>query len=111
MTDTIADTLGLTIKNARRDLGWTQKELAVHLGISRTYLVHIETSIKKPKYPLLFQIIRVLNIDANSIFYPEKPSKDSRIEDLVRMLHRCNDHTLSIIKATAKAAIEAGAQK
>jgi transcriptional regulator with XRE-family HTH domain len=84
----------------------TQEQLAKRLGISRKYLSLIEKSRQKPKYPLLFRIIRELNIDPDLIFYPEKSSKDSRIEDLVRMLYRCDDYSLSIIKATAKAVTE-----
>jgi len=106
MDDNVADTLGLIIKRSRQKMELTQKQLSEHLGISRTYLIQIENSLKKPKYNLLFRIIRDLSINADSIFYPEKPSKDSRIEDIVRMLYRCDDHYLSIIRATIKAETE-----
>ena len=108
MEHKVADTLGPVIKQARQEMELTQKELSRRLGISRTYLIHIEGSLKKPKYDLLFRIIRELNIDPDSIFYPEKPSKDSRIEDIVRMLYRCDDHSLSIIRAAVKAETEVG---
>ena len=106
MINNVADTLGSTIKQARLGMELTQEQLTKRLGISRKYLTLIENSHKKPKYPLLFRIIRELNINPDLIFYPEKPSKDSRIEDLVRMLYSCDDHALSIIRATAKAATE-----
>lgn len=34
----------------------------------------------------------------------EKLSKDSKIEDLVRMLHSCDERSMKIIEATVKAA-------
>lgn len=102
----IADTLGATIRQARQRMDLTQRQLAARLGISRTYLVHIENSLKKPRYDLLFRIIRELNISPDAIFYPEKPSKDSLIEDIVRMLYRCDDHSLSTIRAAVKAETE-----
>lgn len=102
----VADTLGATIRQARQAMELTQQQLSARLGISRTYLVHIESSLKKPKYNLLFRIIRELSINPDAIFYPEKPSKDSRIEDIVRMLYRCDDHSLSIIRAAVKAETE-----
>ena len=34
---------------------------------------------------------------------PEKPAKESEIEDIVRMLYNCNERDLEIIKATVKA--------
>lgn len=51
------------------------------------------------------KLVRELSVDANSIFYPEKPPKDSEVEDLVRMLYSCDDCSLKIIRATAKAAL------
>jgi transcriptional regulator with XRE-family HTH domain len=105
MVDIIDDTLGSTIKLARQNMEWTQEQLAERLGVSTRYIMLIENSHKKPKYNLLMKIIRELNIESDLIFYPEKPSKDSRIEDIVRMLYRCDDHSLSIIRATVKATL------
>jgi len=102
----IEDTLGATIKNARQNMELTQNQLAERLGISSKYVRLIENSHKKPKYELLFRIVRELNIQPDLIFYPEKPSKDSRIEDLVRMLYRCDDQSITIIRATVKAMLE-----
>ena len=52
------------------------------------------------------KLVRELSIDGNLIFYPEKPSKDSEIGDLVCMLYNCDDRSLKIIRATVKAALE-----
>ena len=56
-------------------------------------------------YEILFNLIRELDISPDLIFYPEKPSKDSEIEDLVRLLYNCDERSMEIIKATAKAAV------
>ena len=100
------DTLGETMKNARSAVKMTQRQLAERLGVSKRYIILLERSQKKPSYDLLFRIIRELNIQPDLIFYPEKPSKDSRVEDLVRMLHNCDERSLKVIRATVKAALE-----
>lgn len=100
------DTLGMTIKDARLSMGLTQDQLAERLGISTRYTMLIENSHKKPKYALLFKIIRELNIQPDLIFYPEKPYKDSQIEDLIRMLYNCDERSIKVIKATVKAALD-----
>lgn len=100
------DTLGATIRDARNSLELTQEHLAQRLGISKRYIIMLECSRKKPSYQLLCRIIRELNIMPDLIFYPEKPSKDSRIEDLVRMLHNCDERSMKIIRATVKAALD-----
>ena len=80
--------------------------LADRVGITERYLYRIENEGKKPSYDVLYKLIRELSISPDSIFYPEKPSKDSEAENLIRMLYGCDERSLQIIKATVKAAIE-----
>ena len=84
----------------------TVEELTSRVGISERYLYRIENEGKVPKVDVLKKLVRELAIDGNLIFYPEKPSKDSEIDDLVRMLYNCDDRSLKIIRATVKTALE-----
>lgn len=70
------------------------------------FVVTIENKGKVPTFEVLKKIVRELAIDGSLIFYPEKPVKDSEVEDLVRMLYSCDDRSLKIIRATVKAALE-----
>ena len=94
------------IKAARDKSDLTVEELTARVGISERYLYRIENEGKVPKFDVLKKLVREVSIDANSIFYPEKPSKDSEIDDLVRMLYNCDDRSMKIIRATVKAALE-----
>ena len=100
------ETLGEIIKTARDKSDLTVEELTARVGISERYLYRIENEGKVPKFEVLKKLVRELAIDSNSIFYPEKPSKDSEVEDLVRMLYNCDDRSMKIVRATAKAALE-----
>ena len=100
------ETLGNIIKAAREKSGYTIEALANKVGITERYLYRIENEGKKPSYNVLYKLVRELSILPDSIFYPEKPSKDSEIEDLVRMLYNCDDRSMLIIKATVRAALE-----
>ena len=100
------ETLGEIIKVAREKSDLTVEELTTRIGISERYLYRIENEGKVPKFEVLKKLVRELAIDANAIFYPEKPSKDSEIENLVRMLYGCNERSMEIIKATVKATLE-----
>ncbi len=95
--------LGHAIKKARKHNNLTIEALADKVGVSERYLYRIENEGKKPSFDVLYKLIRCLSISSDSIFYPEKPSKESGIEDIVHMLHNCNDRDLEIIKATVKA--------
>ena len=94
------------IKAARDKSDLTVEELTDRVGITDRYLYRIENEGKVPKFDVLKKLVLELSVDANSIFYPEKPSKDSAVEDLVRMLYSCDDRSLKIIRATVKAALE-----
>ena len=100
------ETLGSILKAAREKAGITIEALAERAGITERYLYRIENEGKKPSFDVLYKLIRELSISADSIFYPEKPSKDSEIDDLVRMLYNCDDRSMKIIRATVKAALE-----
>lgn len=98
--------LGSVIKEARKRSDLTIEELANRIKISERYLYRIENEGKKPSYDVLYAIIRTLAISPDLIFYPERPSKDSEIENLVRLLHSCDDNSLNVIRATIEALIE-----
>lgn len=97
------ETLGQVIKKARKHHNLTIEALAEKIGVSERYLYRIENEGKKPSFDVLYSLVRTLSIYSDSIFYPEKPSKESEIEDLVRMLYNCNERDLEIVKAVVKA--------
>lgn len=99
-------TLGSVIKSARKHSDLTIEELADRVGISERYLYRIENEGKKPSYDVLYALIRTLAISPDLIFYPERPSKDSETENLVRLLHSCDDKSLSVVRATIEALLE-----
>ena len=98
--------LGNVIKEAREKAKLTKEILAEEVGVSVRYIYRIENEGKKPSYDVLYKLIRALSISPDSIFYPEKPSKNSEIENLLRMLSVCDERSLEVVKATVKALIE-----
>lgn len=105
------DNLGNVIKTAREKAGITIEYLATNVGITERYLYRIENEGKKPSFDVLYKLTRKLSISADMIFYPEKPSKDSEIENLLRMLSECDERSLEVVKATIKALIETAPKK
>ena len=102
------ETLGSILKAAREKSGITIEALA---EITERYLYRIENEGKKPSFDVLYKLIRELSISADSIFYPEKPSKDSEVENLLRMLSACDERSLEVVKATVKALIDTTLEK
>ena len=100
------ETLGDIIKNARQTSGITMEELAFRLNVTPRYLYKIENEGKKPSFDVLYALIRELSISPDLIFYPERLSKDSELENLIRRLYNCDERALEVIKATANALLE-----
>ena len=105
------ETLGSILKAAREKAGITIETLAERAGITERYLYRIENEGKKPSFDVLYKLIRELSISADSIFYPEKPSKDSEVDNLLRMLSACDERSLKVVKATVKALIDTAPEK
>ena len=105
------ETLGSILKAAREKVGITIEALAEGAEITERYLYRIENEGKKPSFDVLYKLIRELSISADSIFYPEKPSKDSEVENLLRMLSACDERSLKVVKATVKALIDTAPEK
>lgn len=105
------DTLGNVIKSAREKSEITVEALAEKIGITERYLYRIENEGKKPRYDVLYKLVRELSIDPNEIFYPERQSEDSEIGHLLRMLAECDNRALQVVKATIQALINAFSAK
>lgn len=103
--------LGSIIKAARQRSEVTMEALAEQVGITERYLYRIENEGKYPSYEVLYKIVRELAINPDLIFYPEKPSKDSEVENLLRMLSACDERSLEVVKATVKALIDTTLEK
>ena len=106
MTCKEADKLGDIIKSSRLDSGLTQKQLALQLGISPRYLIAIENENQKPSYEVLYQLIRVLSIPADIIFYPELEHDYPDIEKLRLLLARCEEKEINAFAATLQSLID-----
>ncbi len=102
----IPDTLSGVVKSSRTRSELIMEALAEKVGITERYLYRIENENKKPSFEVLHKLIRELAISPDLIFYPEKPSKDTEVENLIGMLYNCDDRSMEIIKATVKAALE-----
>ena len=92
------DILGDVIKSARQNSDFTMESLAAKIGVTERHLYRIENEGQKPSYDVLYKLIRELSIDPDRIFYPEKQSQKSEIENIVRTLYKCDDRELKIVR-------------
>ena len=54
--------IGERIRRRRKEIGWTQKDLAQRTGTSYKYIGHVETGIKFPSLEMLILLARELDV-------------------------------------------------
>lgn len=59
------------LKDLRAERGWSQADLAEHLGVSRQTVNAIETEKYDPSLPLAFKIAKLFEKKIEEIFSPE----------------------------------------
>ena len=95
--------LGAAIKTARIKTDMTQDELAQVLCITTHHLGAIENGRRKPSYDLLCLLLNKLDISIDGVFYPDCVHNRKEIEDVIAMLHYCDEKDLAVISAALHA--------
>ena len=102
---------GAVIKEARQKTDITMEKLAERVGITERYLYRIENEGQKPRYDVLFKLVRETAADPRLIYYPELTETDDESGDILRMLCSCDKRSLEVVKATIRALIDTASEK
>lgn len=90
--------LGERIYEARKKRKMTQSNLAEQVGISNTYLSHIENGSKNMSMDTFIDIANALGVTADELLTDNLSSKDSRFGDrLSEALMGCSDYEKKVI--------------
>ena len=60
--------IGKRIKEARKNLGYTQQDLANLIGVTDSAIANYEKGLSHPRENVLYRIMDVLHVDANYLF-------------------------------------------
>ena len=102
-----AYTLGNVIKQARLAQKMTQLEVAERIQADERTILNIEHYKGNPKMEILWALIRVLGIDANAVFYPEKDHENSSMKRLQLLLEDCSDEEVSMLLSICESVLDA----
>ncbi len=67
MTNT-KEKLGKKVQKLRKNLGYTQEELAEKINISRTHMGHIEQGRKSPSIKIMDKLAKSLKVKVSDLF-------------------------------------------
>lgn len=94
-----AHKLGSVLKAARCSQNLTREQLSKKAGVGYRHLMGIENKNKTPGFGVLFRLIRALGISADAVYYPEKESGISEMEQLVHMIYLCGNKEIRAVTA------------
>jgi transcriptional regulator with XRE-family HTH domain len=60
--------VGKRVQKLRKQLGYTQEELAEKINISRTHMGHIEQGRKSPSFKILDKLAKTLKVEVSTLF-------------------------------------------
>lgn len=60
--------LGKNVQKLRKNLGYTQEELAEKINISRTHMGHVEQGIKSPSLKVMTRLAEALKAKISDLF-------------------------------------------
>ena len=93
--------IGPLIKKARLNAKMTQEELGERIGKTPRYLQAIENEEKGFSLDTLIRILRILNLSADTIVYPNCEANNDITEQLVRTINLLNNRDKKILLTTA----------
>ncbi|WP_070043237.1 helix-turn-helix transcriptional regulator [Robinsoniella peoriensis] len=95
--------LGLAIKQAREDRGWTQAYLAELVGKTDRTIMNIENKGQHPSFNLFFKLVTLFDISVDQFFYTENyRGKESCRKQVDILLNAMDEKELVVMKATAE---------
>lgn len=91
--------IGNILKQERLRLGYTRDQIAERADIGIRYLIAIENDEKKPKFDVLYRLIRAVGLDPDKLFYPDLSGGEDESNRLIRLLQNCSDRDRKLIAA------------
>lgn len=97
--------IGDILKQERIRGGYTRDQIAERADIGVRYLIAIENDEKKPKFDVLYRLVRALGLEPGKIFYSEITEEDESGR-LMRLLQNCDDRDRKVIAAMINTLID-----
>lgn len=88
--------LGNSIREARLQKGFSQEELSEKVGVTPTHIKHIESGHRQPSVPLLYNLVKTLDLSLDNIFFVKNNSQS--YNDIQILISTCSENQLQLIK-------------
>ena len=95
--------LGLALKKAREEKGWTQAYVGELVGRTDRTIMSIENKGQHPSFNLFFKLVTHFDISVDQFFYKNGDKEDSSCRKHIDvLLNTMTEQELIVMKATAE---------
>jgi transcriptional regulator with XRE-family HTH domain len=101
-----SEVLGKLVKEKRLEKSLSLQKLAEQIGIGTRHIFSIEHEGGNPSYKVLRELIYTLELPPDDIFYPQNAETNTELISLFKLIRRCDEYQLSIVRATAEALLK-----
>lgn len=103
MPDRLLERLGATIRAARNQRDMTQEKLSDLSGVSVRHIGKIENGEINPSFEVLYDLVSVLQISFDSLFYQDGMDEKRDIEELGALYRSCPEQGRRVLLSAARA--------
>ena len=100
------EVLGQLVKEKRLEKSLSREKLAEKVGVGARHIFSIEHEGGNPSYKVLRKLIYTLELSPDDIFYPQNEETNPELASLFKMIRRCDEYQLAIIRATVEALLQ-----
>lgn len=94
--------LGSIVRKSRKDKHLSQEALAEKIGVCKRTIIEIENGSGNPKFEILCELVRELDLPIYQVFYPEVFANLDLQEILVEEIKTCSESEMRIILAVIR---------
>lgn len=94
--------LGDTVRTIRKKKHWSQKKLADKIGVCKRTIADIESNIGNPKFAILCQLVKELDLPLYQIFYPDAPESLELKNALIQEICECSEDEVKVLLAMVR---------
>lgn len=98
--------IGNRIRNARKNMGLSQEQLAEKCGLSVSFIGHIERGNRKMSLETLITLCEVLNMSADYLLMDEMPENDMVLHEILNETKKKGAFNYSKLTTIVKALAE-----
>ena len=90
--------IGQRIRKVRKEMGYSQEQLAEMAGISVTHMSHIETANTKLSLPVIEQLAKGLRVRIDDLVHDRSSMEDQdAVQEIIELLADCTPVQLQFL--------------